>query len=158
MTLNAYSNRFSSVKRSNRAMSWNACDISTAMFPVLCVFWWKNMAPAVENISWNPWKYHLRDSKFQNVPWLSRTWACGASSKTAYYSLPACYLKTFWQPWYIHSFILHCNQTLHIGTCSKICKAAPKTFALGHQWIQQITARVFQISLQPDWAIEQWLF
>ena len=29
-------------------MSWNACDISTALFPVLHVFWQSNMASAVE--------------------------------------------------------------------------------------------------------------
>ena len=51
----------------------------------------------------NPWKCPFRDSKFQNVPRLSRTWAFGASYKTAYYSLPACYLKAFWQPWLILS-------------------------------------------------------
>ena len=32
------------------------------------------------------------------MPWPSRTCALGASSKAAYYSLAACYLKTFWQP------------------------------------------------------------
>ena len=37
MTLNPYFpvNRFRSVKRSNRVMSWNTWDISTALFPVL---------------------------------------------------------------------------------------------------------------------------
>ena len=68
MTLNAYLNRFRSVKRSNRAMSWNAWDISTALFPVLRVFWRNNMASAVEIPVENPWKWHFRDSKFQNVP------------------------------------------------------------------------------------------
>ena len=29
------------MKRSNRAMSWNAWDISTPLFPVLSVFWQK---------------------------------------------------------------------------------------------------------------------
>ena len=38
MKLNAYLKRFSSVKRVNRAMSWNAWDILTALFPVLHVF------------------------------------------------------------------------------------------------------------------------
>ena len=32
-----YANRFRSVQRSNRAMSWNALDISMALFPVLPV-------------------------------------------------------------------------------------------------------------------------
>ena len=30
--------------------------------------------------------------------WPSRTCAFGASSRSAYYSLSACYVKTFWQP------------------------------------------------------------
>ena len=34
------------------------------------------------------------------MPRPSRTFAFGASPKAAYYSLSACYLKTFWQPWY----------------------------------------------------------
>ena len=33
------------------------------------------------------------------MPRPSRTCAFGASSKAAYYSLSACYLKPFWQPW-----------------------------------------------------------
>ena len=53
MTLNAYS-RFRSVKRSNRAMSWNAWDIATTLFPVLRVFWRNNMVSAVGNTSWKP--------------------------------------------------------------------------------------------------------
>ena len=56
MTLNAYLNRFRSVKRSNCAMSWNACDISMALFQVLQVFWRNNIASMVENISWKPLK------------------------------------------------------------------------------------------------------
>ena len=43
MTLNPYLNRFRSVKHSNRAMLWNAWDISTALFTVLHVFWRNNM-------------------------------------------------------------------------------------------------------------------
>ena len=43
MTLNPYLNRFRSVKHSNRAMSWNAWDISMALSPVLHVFWRNNM-------------------------------------------------------------------------------------------------------------------
>ena len=46
MTLNPYLNRFISVKHLNRAMSWNAWDISMALFPVLRVFWQNNMASA----------------------------------------------------------------------------------------------------------------
>lgn len=57
---------------------------------------------------------------------------------------------------YIHSFILHCNQTVHVG--SKICKAAPRPLFWATNGFKKITTRVFQISLQPDWAIEQWLF
>lgn len=56
----------------------------------------------------------------------------------------------------IHSFILHCNQTVHVG--SKICKAAPRPLFWATNGFKKITTRVFQISLQPDWAIEQWLF
>ena len=33
------------------------------------------------------------------MPRPSKTCAFGASSKAAYYSLSACYWKTFWQPW-----------------------------------------------------------
>ena len=54
MTLNAYLNRIRSVKRSNRAMSWNACDISKALFQVLQVFWRNNIASVMENTSWKP--------------------------------------------------------------------------------------------------------
>ena len=56
------------MKRSNRARSWNAWDISTALFPVLRVFWRNSIASAVEIPLENPWKCHFRDSKFQNVP------------------------------------------------------------------------------------------
>ena len=49
-------------------MSWNACDISMTLFPVLRVFWRNKIASAVENTSWNPWKCHFWGSKFQNVP------------------------------------------------------------------------------------------
>ena len=48
LTLNTYLNRFRPVKRLNSAMSWNAWNISTALFPVLRVFWQSNMAFAVE--------------------------------------------------------------------------------------------------------------
>ena len=57
---------------------------------------------------------------------------------------------------YIHSFILHCNQTVHVG--SKICKAAPKPLFWATNGLKKHTTRVFQISLQPDWVSEQWLF
>ena len=56
MTLNAYLNRFRSVKRSNRVMSWNACDISMVLFRVLQVFWRNNIASVVENTAWKPLK------------------------------------------------------------------------------------------------------
>ena len=48
MTLKACVNRFRSVKHSKCAMSWNAWDILTALFPVLHVFWQSNKASAVE--------------------------------------------------------------------------------------------------------------
>ena len=41
------------MKRLNRAMLWNAWDISMALFPVLGVFWQNNM-PLVENIPSKP--------------------------------------------------------------------------------------------------------
>ena len=50
----------------------------------------------------NPWKHHFQDSNFQNVlRCLSpqKTCASGVSSKAAYYSLSASYLKTFREPW-----------------------------------------------------------
>ena len=56
MTLNAYLNRFRSVNRSNHAMSWNACNISMALFQVLQVFWRNNVASMVENTSSKPLK------------------------------------------------------------------------------------------------------
>ena len=49
-------------------MSWNAYDISVALFSVLPVFWRNKIASAVESTSWNPWKCHFWGSKFQNVP------------------------------------------------------------------------------------------
>ena len=39
------------------------------------------------------------------MPRPSRTCAFGASYKAAYYSLSACYLKTFWQLWHV----IHCH-------------------------------------------------
>ena len=45
------------MKRSNRAMSWNAWNISTALFPVLHSI--RGRVPLK-----NPWKWHFRDSKF----------------------------------------------------------------------------------------------
>ena len=61
------------MKCSNGAMSWNAWDVSMALFPVLCVFSMYSdetiMASAIEIPLGNPWKWHFRDSKnFQNVP------------------------------------------------------------------------------------------
>ena len=61
------------MKSSNDAMSWNAWDVSMALFPVLCVFSMYSdetiMASAIEIPLGNPWKWHFRDSKnFQNVP------------------------------------------------------------------------------------------
>ena len=35
-------------------MTWNACDISIALFPVLQVLWRNNIASAAENTSWKP--------------------------------------------------------------------------------------------------------
>ena len=68
MTLNTYLNRFRSVKHLNhRVMSWNACNILMALFPVLWVFW-RNKHPRWKIPLENPWKYHFWDSKFQNVP------------------------------------------------------------------------------------------
>ena len=54
MTLNAYLNTFRSVKCSNRAMSWNACDFSMTLFPVLRVLWRNNIASVVENTFQKP--------------------------------------------------------------------------------------------------------
>ena len=51
MTLNAYLNKLRSLKSSNRAMSWNAWYMSTALFPVVHIFWLNNMVSAVENTS-----------------------------------------------------------------------------------------------------------
>ena len=54
MTLNTcfYKNRFRSVKRSNYAMSWNAWDISTTLFPVSCAY--------SDKTTWRPrWKIPL---------------------------------------------------------------------------------------------------
>ena len=52
------------MKHANHAMLWNAWDISMAnLFPVLCVFWWNNMASTVENTSWKP-----LEMPFQNTP------------------------------------------------------------------------------------------
>ena len=43
-----------SVKHLNYAVSWNAWDILTALFPVLRVFWRSNMAFAVEKYVFKP--------------------------------------------------------------------------------------------------------
>ena len=68
MTLNAYLNSFRPVKRSNRATSWNAWDISKALLPVLRVSRRNNVASAVESSIEHPWRRDFRDSKFHNVP------------------------------------------------------------------------------------------
>ena len=99
VTLNAYLNRFRSVKRSNHV--WNACDISMVLFPVLQVFWWNSIASVVVNTSWKPLEMpflRLLISKCPQMPQPSKTCAFGASSKAAYYSLSAYYLKTLLQP------------------------------------------------------------
>ena len=104
MTLNSYLKTFRSVKRLNCAMSWNTWDISTTLFPVLHVFWRNNKASAVENTSWKPLPRNgipktLNFKMFLDALKPSSTYAFGARSKATYYSLAACYLKTFWQPW-----------------------------------------------------------
>ena len=65
MTSNTYFNSFRSVKCSNLAMSWKAWDISTALLPVLCVFWWNNVWYAVKNAPSKPLQMSFQ--KF-NVP------------------------------------------------------------------------------------------
>ena len=57
---------------------------------------------------------------------------------------------------YFHSFILHCNQTLHVA--SKICKAAPKPLFRATNGFNKLQQECLKISLQPDWAIKQWPF
>ena len=104
MTLNSYLKTFRSVKRLNCAMPWNTWDISTTLFPVLHVFWRNNKASAVENTSWKPLPRNgipktLNFKMFLDALKPSSTYAFGARSKATYYSLAACYLKTFWQPW-----------------------------------------------------------
>ena len=65
LQLNAHLNRFRSMKRSNLAISWNAWDISTALFPVLHVFWQKTWCPRWKTPLEYPWKCHFWGSKFQ---------------------------------------------------------------------------------------------
>ena len=101
------------MNRLNRAMLWNACDISTALFPVLCVFWWNNI------IGIHGGKYLLKtpgnaisetlNFKIPLVLLPSRTWAFGVSSKATYYSLLSSYLKSFWQLWVLHTSDLKSN-------------------------------------------------
>ena len=88
------------MKHANHAMLWNAWDISMAnLFPVLCVFWWNNMASTVEstNILKTPGNAisETLNFKIPLVPLPSRTCAFAASSKATYYSLLASYLKLF---------------------------------------------------------------
>ena len=97
------------MKRVNRAMSRNAWGISTALFPFLQVFWRKNIASTEENTSWKPLKMpypRVPISKCPEMPRPSRTCAFCPSSKGAYYSLLACYLNTFWQPWVVIHIVL----------------------------------------------------
>ena len=108
MSLNAYLNRFRSVKHSNRVMLRNGWNILMALFPVLRLLWQNNMASAVENASWKPLEMpflRLLISKSPQMPLPWRTCVFGANSKAAYYSLSACYLKTFWQPWIYCFFV-----------------------------------------------------
>ena len=101
MTVNTYLNTFRSLKHSKCAMSWYAWDISTALFPVLHVFWRNNMASAVETSFENPRNTISETLNFQMsldasalkklCPW--------CEFKATYYWLSACYLKTFWEPW-----------------------------------------------------------
>ena len=66
MTLNAYLNRFRSVKHSNSAMSWNAWDISTALFP--CILTKQHGVRGEIYLLKTPWKHRIRGSKFHNIP------------------------------------------------------------------------------------------
>ena len=50
------------MKLSNRAMLWNAWDISTALFPVLGLFWQNNRAPALENFPSKPLEIAISES------------------------------------------------------------------------------------------------
>ena len=95
MALNVYSNRFRFVKCSNCA--------------IILLGHFDGIVPSLvysEETTWHPrwkipqenlWKHHFKMS-LQYMPGPSRTCAFGASSKATYYSLSACYLKTFWQP------------------------------------------------------------
>ena len=51
-------------------MSWNAWDVSTALFPVLRLVcnWTKQRRPWKKIPIEKPWKSHFRESNFQNVP------------------------------------------------------------------------------------------
>ena len=53
------------MKRSNRAMSWNALDILTALFPILGVFWQKIWCPRWKIPLENPWKRDFETLNFK---------------------------------------------------------------------------------------------
>ena len=96
-------------KKKNRfRVKQQLCSCITLFCSFLCrhctTTTWKclrnSMASVVENTSRKPLETRfprLYISKCPEMPWPSRTCAFGMSSKAAYYSLTACYLKTFWQ-------------------------------------------------------------
>ena len=74
MTLTTHLNRFRSVKRSNRLMSWNAWDISTVLFPVLHVFRRNNMA-SVEEYRDHKQRRHQQQQRQKTIGFMSKTTA-----------------------------------------------------------------------------------
>ena len=73
-----------------------------ALFPVFHVFWQNNMVSTVENTSWKPLERPFSETLiFEMSLDTSGLRNFDASSKAIDYSLSACYLKTFWQPWFI---------------------------------------------------------
>ena len=74
MTLTAHLNRFRSVKRSNRLMSWNAWDISTVLFPVLRVFRQNNMA-SVEEYRDHKQRRQQQQQRQKTIGFMSKTTA-----------------------------------------------------------------------------------
>ena len=77
------------------------------------------------------------------MPRPSKTCAFGASSKAAYYSLSACYWRTFWQPCLVRNI----NVTSHTKMFLMVCrfrtdsKCACRTLAVWMNWASVQTAQ-----------------
>ena len=126
----------------------NGWDISTAVPSLACILmkqhdlWWKI---PIEN----PWRHISETLNFKmslhKMPRHSRTCAFSASSKAAYYSLSACYLKPFDSPEHYKQMVRYLLWftilTLHQHLGSKSAQFCVLR-SISTEWVQAIRNRV----------------